>query len=71
VPAERDALGFQGLMDRFRREMGKTTAGLIPVDVKVPNLGPSFFVAAELTAESRGPALEIQYKRVGERSGAR
>jgi hypothetical protein len=58
-------------MDRFRKEMGKSTTGLIPVDVKVPNLGPTFFVAAELTAESRGPALDIHYKRVSERSGAR
>jgi hypothetical protein len=69
--SEKDAPGFQGLMDRFRKEMGKSTTGLIPVDVKVPNLGPTFFVAAELTAESRGPALDIHYKRVSERSGAR
>jgi hypothetical protein len=35
--------------------------------VTVPDIGPSLFVAAELTAESQAPALEIHYKRVSER----
>jgi hypothetical protein len=29
----------------------------------VPDIGPSFYVAAELTAESQSPVLELQYKR--------
>ena len=41
--------------------------GTIPVHVTVPVIGPSFFVAAELTAESQPATLEIQYKRVSER----
>lgn len=61
---ERDALSGQALMDRYRRELGRTTAGVIPVNVKVPEIGPSFFAVAELTPESHGPALDLQYKRV-------
>ena len=33
------------------QEMGRTTAGVVPVEVTVPAIGPSFFVVAELTAE--------------------
>ena len=43
--------------------MGKTTAGVVPVRVPLPDIGPSFFVAAELTAESQAPALDLTYKR--------
>jgi len=60
---EADAGSLQGLMERFRKDLGRTTAGAIPVQVTVPGIGPSLFVAAELTAESQAPALELQYKR--------
>jgi hypothetical protein len=50
-------------MERFRKDMGKTTAGVVPVQVPLPDIGPSFFVAAELTAESQAPVLELTYKR--------
>jgi len=66
-PSDRDDAGIQILVDRFRKEMGKTTAGVIPVQVKVPDIGPSFFVAAELTAESQSTALDLHYKRLSER----
>jgi hypothetical protein len=59
---ERD---LEGLMDRFRKEVGRTSAGVIPVDVIVPALGPSFFAAAELTAEMQAPAIDLKYKRSG------
>jgi hypothetical protein len=61
---ERDAGAAPALLDRFRKEMGKSVTGVIPVQVTVPALGPSFFVAAELTAESQAPALEIKYAKV-------
>jgi hypothetical protein len=64
---EGDAADLQSLMDRFRKAIGKTTAGVIPVEVTVPDLGPSFFVAAELNAENHAPVLEIQYRRVSNR----
>jgi len=66
-PADREALAGQALLDRYRREMGRRTAGVIPVNVKVPEIGPAFFAVAELTPESQGPAIEIHYKRVSER----
>jgi hypothetical protein len=65
--ADREALAGQALLDRFRREMGRTTAGVIPVNVTVPVIGPAFFGVAELTPESHTPAIEIRYKRLGQR----
>ncbi|HEY7501811.1 MAG TPA: hypothetical protein VH740_25045 [Vicinamibacterales bacterium] len=64
---DQDAANAKALVDRFRKDMGRTSAGTIPVHVTVPNIGPSFFVAAELTAESHAPALDVRYKRVSER----
>ncbi len=50
-------------MDRFRKDMGRTTAGVVPVRVILPDIGPSFFVTAELTAEAQAPVLELRYTR--------
>ena len=58
-----DSASLGGLVERFRKDMGKTTAGVVPVRVPLPDIGPSFFVAAELTAESQAPALDLTYKR--------
>jgi len=58
-----DSTGFGGLVERFRKDLGKTTAGVVPVQVPLPEIGPSFFVAAELTAESQAPVLDLTYKR--------
>jgi hypothetical protein len=55
--------GVQSLMERFRKDLGKTSAGVIPVQIVVPDIGPSFFVAAELTAESQSPVLDLQFRR--------
>jgi hypothetical protein len=59
---ERDG-GARALLDTYRKEMGKSAIGVIPVQVTVPSLGPSIFVAAELTAESHAPVLDIKYVR--------
>jgi hypothetical protein len=64
---DREAAGAKALVERFRKEMGRTSAGTIPVHVTVPDIGPSFFVAAELTAEAYAPALDVQYKRLNQR----
>jgi hypothetical protein len=63
IPREGDVGSLQGLMERFRKDMGRTAAGVMPVQITVPGIGPSFFVAAELTAESHSPVLELHYKR--------
>jgi hypothetical protein len=65
--AERESANIQALIAQFRQEMGKTTAGVVPVHVSVPEVGPSLFVAAELTAESHAPSLELHYKRLSGR----
>jgi hypothetical protein len=54
---------FQALVDRFQKETGRTTTGIVPVRVRLPEFGPSIFLAAELTAETRPPSLELAYKR--------
>jgi hypothetical protein len=64
---DREAASAKALVDRFRKEMGRTSTGAIPVHVTVPDIGPSFFVAAELTAEAYAPALDVQYKRLSQR----
>jgi hypothetical protein len=58
---------LQALLDRFQREAGRTATGVIPVQVRFPELGPAIFLAAELTAESQFPSLTIDYKRAGGR----
>jgi hypothetical protein len=52
------------LIDRYRNAGGgRTVAGTLPVDVAFPTLGPSVFVAAELTAESAAPSIELMVRR--------
>jgi hypothetical protein len=65
--AERESAEVKALVDRFKKDMGKTAAGTIPIEVHVPDLGPTLFVAAELTAESQSPAVELRYKRLGDK----
>jgi hypothetical protein len=65
--AERESASIQALIAQFRQEMGKTTTGVVPVHISVPEVGPSLFVAAELTAESHAPSLELHYKRLSGR----
>jgi hypothetical protein len=61
--AEGDARELQSLVERFRKDGGKVAVGSIPVQVSVPDFGPSFFAAAELTAELQAPVIELSYKR--------
>jgi hypothetical protein len=58
-----DAKELQSLVERFRKDGGKVGTGAIPVQVTVPDFGPSFFAAAELTAELQAPVIELSYKR--------
>jgi hypothetical protein len=56
--------GLQLLIDRFRNEPGgRTVVGALPVSVPFPPLGPSVFLASELTAEGRTSAVELVVKR--------
>jgi hypothetical protein len=53
------------LIDRYRNEGGgRAIAGTLPVDVTFPTIGPSLFMAAELTAESAAPAIDLAIRRI-------
>jgi hypothetical protein len=66
VAAEDDAKDLEVLVDRFRKEAGRTRTGTIPVRVEFPQFGPSIFFAAELTAEMRAAALDLKYRKDSE-----
>ena len=52
------------LIDRFKNETGgRTVAGILPVNVTFPSLGPSLFLASELTAESRIPSIDLTVRK--------
>ena len=55
---------FQMLIDRYRNEGGgRTVSGALPIDVTFPAMGPSLFMASELTAESRSPSIDLLIRR--------
>jgi len=55
---------LQVLVERFRNEAGgRTVVGALPVHVTFPSFGPSVFLAAELTAESNAPSIELAFRR--------
>jgi hypothetical protein len=55
---------FQMLIDRYRNEGGgRTVAGTLPVEVEFPSVGPSVFMASELTAESATPSIDLAVRR--------
>jgi hypothetical protein len=57
--------GFQLLIDRYRNEGGgRTVRGALPVDVVFPSMGPSLFLAAELTAEAQAPSFDLTIRRI-------
>jgi hypothetical protein len=67
MPGDRDAKDLQALMDRFQKEAGRTRAGVIPIAIAFPAIGPSVFLAAELTPEALSPSLDVVYHRTGGR----
>jgi len=50
-------------MDRFEKEAGRTRSGIVPIAIAFPAIGPSIFLAAELTPETQAPSVDIQYRR--------
>ena len=63
---QRVSAGLQALVDRYRNESGgRTVVGSLPVHVMFPAVGPSMFLAAELTAEGTAPSIEFTFKRSG------
>jgi hypothetical protein len=58
---------FRAVLDQFRQEAGRVRQGVVPVAISFPALGPSLFLAAELTPESQAPALDIEVHSIGGR----
>ena len=57
--------GFQKLIDRYRNEGGgRTVRGALPIDVTFPSIGPSLFMASELTAEGQAPSFDLSIRRI-------
>jgi hypothetical protein len=71
APLEPDAaaagVATQTLIDKLRKNSGRSVPGVIPVQLRLPDFGLPLFVAAELTPEGVAPALEIEYRRDGDR----
>ncbi len=64
---DRDATDLQTLMDRYRKEAGRTSQGTVPLAIVFPSVGPTLFLAAELTEESRRTSFDIDYRKTGGR----
>ena len=64
VAGDRDA---KTLMDRFQKEAGRTRQGVIPIAITFPAIGPTVFLAAELTPETQSPSVDILYRKTGGR----
>jgi len=64
---DRDAKDLKALMDRLQREAGRTRQGVIPIAITFPSIGPSVFLAAELTPETQSPSVDILYRKTGGR----
>jgi hypothetical protein len=62
--ADNEAKDTKALMDRLQKEAGRTRQGVVPITIAFPQVGPSVFLAAELTPEAQPPAIDVQYRRV-------
>jgi hypothetical protein len=52
------------LVDRFQREaLGARAAGVLPVAIAFPEVGPMVYLAAELTPEGSSPLASFTFKR--------
>jgi hypothetical protein len=64
---DRDAKDLKALMDRYQKESGRTRQGVIPIAIGFPAIGPSVFLAAELTPEAQSPSVDFLYHKAGGR----
>ena len=61
----RVAGGVQTLIDRYRNAGGgRTVRGTLPVNVTFPAIGPSLFMAAELTPEGQAASFDLTIRRI-------
>ena len=54
----------QKQLDEFRQALaGGRAAGILPIEVSFPALGPSLFLVSELTAENQSPSADFNFQR--------
>src|SRR4029453_8090174 len=58
------------LIERYQEGRTRRVAGVLPVDVPFPAVGPALSLVSELTAEGTAPGVELDYKREGRGGGA-
>jgi hypothetical protein len=63
----RDDKDDKTLMDRFQKEAGRTRQGVVPIAISFPAIGPTVFLAAELTPEAQSPSIDLVYRKLGGR----
>lgn len=51
------------LIERFQEGRARRVAGVTPVEVPFPAVGPAVYLVGELTAEGTQPVVELAYKR--------
>ena len=53
----------QTLVDKFHaNERGSRTAGVLPLTLNLPTVGPSVFLISQLTSENQAPLVEFSYQ---------
>ncbi|HEV3483787.1 MAG TPA: hypothetical protein VG106_00155 [Vicinamibacterales bacterium] len=63
-PPPPPAAPAQDLVAQYRQDTaGRAVTGPLPVRIPFPQIGPSVFLTAALTAEAQSPSLEFSYKR--------
>jgi hypothetical protein len=61
---DKDRAALKALVDIYRNESGgRRVVGSLPVRVAFPDVGPSLFLAAELTSEGAAPSVDLAFKR--------
>jgi hypothetical protein len=68
---DKDEEPTQALIDKFRaKSKAGRVAGILPIEVDFPAVGPSTYLVSELTSEGQFPAADLNYQR-DKKAGAR
>jgi hypothetical protein len=68
---EKDQASTQTLIDTFRaKSKAGRVAGILPIGIDFPSIGPSTYLVSELTSEGQFPGAELNYQR-NKRAGVR
>jgi hypothetical protein len=66
--AQRVGTELLGLLDQLSKDnRGRTVAGVLPLSVPFPEIGPLLYLTAELTAEAQSPSVGLAFRRGSER----